>query len=292
MAEVKREYVIYADSGADIPGEKLSEWGVRNCPLTFTFEGEDSSHTGEDMNIREFYDRMREGGVAHTAALNYSTAAEYFRRDLELGRDVFYLAFSSGLSSTYATSCTVADDLMAEFPGGKIVVVDSLAASSGHGLLLWLCVQKKREGADIDSLREYAEGIRQNICHWFTVDDLVYLRRGGRVSATAALAGTVLGIKPVLHVDSEGHLINIMKVRGRKASIKAIADKFGELRRPDINGTVFISNGDCKEDADFLAELLKERYGVSVSLISDIGPVIGAHSGPGTLALFFLGEHR
>ena len=288
----KGKYVIYADSGADISPVKLDEWGVKSCPLTFTFEGEEKSYAGEEMKSRDFYARMRDGKIAHTAALNYSTASEIFRSELESGNDVFYLAFSSGLSSTFATSCTVAEDLMSEFPDRRVVVVDSLAASSGHGLLLWLCAKKKADGADIDELKAYAEGIRLNICHWFTVDDLVYLRRGGRVSAATALAGTVLGIKPVLHVDDEGHLINMMKVRGRKASIKAIADKFGELRNPAYDDAVFISHGDCFEDARLLAQTVKERFGVKVALINDIGPVIGAHSGPGTLALFFVGEHR
>ena len=181
---------------------------------------------------------------------------------------------------------------MEEYPGRRVVVVDSLAASAGHGLLLWLAVKKKREGASLDEVAKFCEDTRQHVCHWFTVDDLVYLKRGGRVSATAALAGAVLGIKPVLHVDGEGHLINMMKVRGRKASIKALADKYGELHKDGMDGTIFISNGDCEDDAKILADMLKDRFGAKVELITDIGPVIGAHSGPGTLALFFLGQHK
>ena len=292
MSEMARNYTLMVDSGADISTEKLGEWGVSLCPLTFSFDGDPRSYNGEEMPVKEFYEKMRAGGIARTAAANYSTLVEHYRTILSSGNDVFYLAFSSGLSSTYATACTAAEDVSAEFPGSKIVVVDSLAASAGHGLLLWLCVKQKRAGADIDSLKEYAEGIRLNICHWFTVDDLVYLKRGGRVSATAALAGAVLGIKPVLHVDDEGHLINMQKIRGRKASIKTLADKYGELRKEGADGEVFISNGDCFEDAQLLADMIKERYGVKADLITDIGPVIGAHSGPGTLALFFVGDHR
>ena len=285
-------YVIFADTGADISTQKLSEWGVILCPLTFAFEGEERSYAGDEMPVKKFYDKMRAGGVARTSAMNIETAKVMFTPELEKGNDVLYLAFSSGLSSTYSSACIAAEELMEDYPDRKVTVVDSLAASAGHGLLLWLAVKKKREGAGIEEVAKFCEDTRLNVCHWFTVDDLVYLKRGGRVSATAALAGAVLGIKPVLHVDDEGHLINMLKVRGRKASIKALADKYGELHRDGTDGTVFISNGDCEEDAKALAELLKERYGVKTELITDIGPVIGAHSGPGTLALFFIGEHR
>ena len=285
-------YVIFADTGADISTVKLAEWGVKLCPLTFAFEGEDKSYAGGDMPVKEFYDRMRAGGVAHTSAMNIETAKSLFIPELEQGNDVLYLVFSSGLSSTYSSARTAAEELMEEYPERKIVVVDSLSASAGHGLLLLLAVRKKREGADIDEVAKFCEDIRLNVCHWFTVDDLVYLKRGGRVSATAAIAGAILGIKPVLHVDDDGHLINMLKVRGRKASIKALADKYGELHKDDMDETVFISNGDCEEDAKLLADMLKERYNVKTELITDIGPVIGAHSGPGTLALFFIGEHR
>lgn len=285
-------YVIFADTGADISAEVLEKWGVKNCPLTFAFDGEGKSYAGEDMPVKEFYDKMRAGGIARTAAMNIETAKNIFRPELENGNDVFYLAFSSGLSSTFASACTAAEDLMEEYPGRRVAVVDSLAASAGHGLLLYLAVKQRDAGASIDELVKYCEGIRLKICHWFTVDDLVYLKRGGRVSATAALAGAVLGIKPILHVDDEGHLINMQKIRGRRASIKVLADKYGELRDEVADNTVFISNGDCVDDAKALAEMLKERFGCKVDLITDIGPVIGAHSGPGTLALFFVGKHR
>ena len=285
-------YVIFADTGADISPKLLKEWGVKLCPLTFMFDGEGKSYAGEDMPVGEFYSKMRAGSVAHTAAMNIETAKSLFEPALKEGLDVFYLAFSSGLSSTFASSCTAAEDLMEEYPDRKVVVVDSLAASAGHGLLLWLAVKKQREGLTIEQLKDYCEGIRLNVCHWFTVDDLVYLKRGGRVSATAALAGAVLGIKPVLHVDDEGHLINMAKVRGRKAAIKALADKYGELRDESLDGDIFISNADCEADAKILEQTLKERFGVSTELITDIGPVIGAHAGPGTLAVFFLGKNR
>lgn len=287
------DYVIITDSGADISPENLEKWGVLLCPLTFSFDGDNAIHTGEDMPAAEFYQKMRDGSIARTSAINAETLKSALKAVLDSGRDAIYIAFSSGLSSTYSTACLVAESLKEDYPDRKIEVVDSLAASAGQGLLVWLAVKKKREGASVEELRDFCEGIRLNICHWFTVDDLVYLKRGGRVSATAAIAGAVLGIKPVLHVDDEGHLINMQKIRGRKASIKALADKLGELKKQGADNTVFISNGDCIADAELLAQMIKERYAdMNVELITEIGPVIGAHSGPGTLALFFVGEHR
>ena len=185
-----------------------------------------------------------------------------------------------------------AKELMEEYPERKILVVDTFAASAGFGLLVYLTVQQKRKGASLEQAAKFVEDNRFHLCHWFTVDDLVYLKRGGRISATAAFVGGVLNIKPVLHMDDPGHLINMFKVRGRRASIKALADKYGELALDKEGGTVFISHGDCIEDAKLLEKMLAERYGAAVKLITYVGPVIGSHSGPGTLALFFLGRER
>lgn len=286
------KYVIFADSGCDIAVSALQELGVKHLNLTFAYDGETVSHTVEDTSIKEFYDAMRAGRIARTSALNIEEFKAAFTKEFEAGNDVFYLAFSSGLSSTFSAAVAAAEELNEDFPEHRAVVVDSLSASAGYGLLLHLAVRKKNAGASLGELKEFCEDIRLNVCHWFTVDDLVYLKRGGRVSAATALAGTVLGIKPVLHVDDEGHLINMSKVRGRKAAIKALADKLGETRDPSIDETVFISHADCRDDADTLKKILKAEYGVKTELITDIGPVIGAHSGPGTLALFFLGTKR
>ena len=286
------QYVIFADSGCDIAVPSVVEMGVRHLDLRFTFEGENVAHTVQDVDHKEFYDAMRSGRVARTSALNIEDFRTAFSEELKNGNDVFYLAFSSGLSSTYSSALAAAKELEEEFLGQRVVIVDSLSASAGYGLLLYLAVRRKNEGASIDELRDYCRDIRLNVCHWFTVDDLVYLKRGGRVSAATALAGTVLGIKPVLHVDNDGHLINMSKARGRKAAIKALAGKLGETRDPNIDGTVFISHADCPDDAEALAKILKSEYGVKPDLITKIGPVIGAHSGPGTLALFFLGTKR
>ena len=211
---------------------------------------------------------------------------------LKEGKDILYLGFSSGLSTTFNSSKIAAEDLKGKYPDRRIECVDSLCASAGQGLFVYLVAEKSNSGADFDQTVEYAKSIALNICHWFTVDDLVYLKRGGRVSPTVALVGKVLGIKPVLHVDNEGKLISMSKVRGRKAALSALADKYGELAKSEHSDTVFISNADCMDDVKELESMLKSRYNVNVKLVADIGTVIGAHSGPGTIALFFVAKER
>ena len=211
---------------------------------------------------------------------------------LAAGDDALVLVFSSGLSTTYQSAEIAADELREKYPERTIKVVDTLCASRGQGLLVWYAAKKRDEGMNLEEVYNWCESHKLNLCHWFTVDDLVYLKRGGRVSAATALLGTMLNIKPVLHVDDEGHLISMGKVRGRKASIEAIAKKLGETGIPGENDTVFICHGDCIEDAQYLEKLVKEKYGVKEVYIYYTGAVIGSHSGPGTLALFFLGEHR
>ncbi len=286
------EYVIYTDSACDIKPEILSEWGVPFVDLTFRFEDEDKEYAQKDMSSEKFYAEMRAGRIAKTSAVNSETFKAAFEPILKAGKDLLYIGFSSGLSATYNYASLAAESLRAEYPERKVITVDSLAASAGFGLLLYLTLQEKNKGADIEEAAKFAEDLRLRICHWFTVDDLVYLKRGGRVSAAVALVGTVLGIKPVLHVDNEGHLINITKVRGRKASLSALADKFGELRDENADRTVFISHGDCMGDVETLCSMLHERYGREVKLVTFTGSVIGAHSGPGTMALFFVGKER
>ena len=287
------DYRIFTDSGSDIAPATLKEWGVDFLSLTFRFNGEDKEFSNEDMSTSEFYQRMRDGGVAKTAAVNIESFSREFRKILEGGEDILYLGFSSGLSTTYNSARVAAENLKGDFPDRKIITVDTLAASAGQGLLVYLAVKKKNEGAGIEENAEYIKGLIPSLCHWFTVDDLVYLKRGGRVSAVAALVGGMLGIKPVLHVDDEGHLINISKVRGRKTAVTALADKYGELALDKTAGPIFISHADCYNDAQMLAEIMKTKYGApDVKIITDVGTVIGAHSGPGTLALFFLGKNR
>lgn len=285
-------YVIFTDSACDIKEEMLQEWGVKYCALTFTFSDNEKQFSNYDLTAKDFYEKMRNGAIAKTAAANTEVFTKMFEPELKKGNDILYLGFSSGLSTTYNCARMAGEELGEKYPDRKIITVDTLSASAGFGLMLYLAVRKKEEGATIDEVSAYVEDLKAHLCHWFTVDDLVYLKRGGRISPAVALVGSVLGIKPVLHMDDEGHLISRFKVRGRKAAIKALADKFGEL--VDTNGRdhIFISHGDCMEDALTLKTILGQTYGVDVQLIADIGPVIGAHSGPGTLALFFLGKTR
>ena len=286
------EYIIITDSACDIKPEILEKWGVPFCSLTFRFEGEEKEYSNFDLTATEFYGKMREGGIAKTAAVNVEMFSQCFEEYLEKGIDVLYLGFSSGLSTTYNSGRLAALQLKEKYPDRKIIAVDTLSASAGFGLLLYLTLKKKNEGATIEEAAKFAEDLRPNLCHWFTVDDLMYLKRGGRISPTVAFVGNVLGIKPVLHMDNEGHLINMTKVRGRRTSVEALAQKYDELALNTKEGTLFISHGDCLADAEYLASIIKSKHGVDVEIITDVGPVIGAHTGPGVLAFFFVGKER
>ncbi len=286
------EYTIITDSACDIKPELLAKWGVKYASLTFAFEGSDKEYKNGELASDVFYKKMREGAIAKTSAANVDSFKEIFTEEVKNGNDVLYLGFSSGLSTTYNSSRLAAAELSELYPDRKIICVDTLAASAGFGLLLYLAVQRKSKGDSIEEVEKFVMDSRLRICQWFTVDDLVYLKRGGRISAATALVGGVLGIKPVLHVDNEGHLTSALKARGRKASLKALADKYGALAVNPEHGTVFISHGDCLDDVLILKEMLKKTYGADVNLVTDVGPVIGAHSGPGTVALFFVGKER
>lgn len=287
-----KDYIICTDSGCDIRRNILEEWGVPYVELTFRFDQEDKDYTDKDIAIKDFYDRMKEGSIAKTSAVNPDTFTGMFEQHVSQGKDVLYLGFSSGLSTTCNSAHIAAKELSEQYPDNKVLVVDTLCASAGQGLLLYLVLQKKELGYSVEEAAAYAEEIKAKICHWFTVDDLEYLKRGGRISPTVALVGNVLGVKPVLHVDNEGHLVNKLKVRGRKAALKVLAEKYGELAEDVQGGTVFICNADCMQDVETLKDMIKEKYGAKVELVTDIGPVIGAHAGPGTIAVFFVGKER
>ena len=286
------DYVIFTDSACDIQEETLKEWGVGYRWLTYTFDGEFKQYSNYGLPYPEFYERVRKGGVARTSAVNADAFLDGFETILQSGKDILYIGFSSGLSSTYDAACIAAKELLEKYPERDIRCVDTRAASAGFGLLLYMAVEKKKEGATLEENEQYMLDNRFHLCHWFTVEDLIYLKRGGRISATTAIVGNILSFKPVMHMDDPGHLINMFKVRGRKNSLVALADKYGELALDPAGGTVFISHGDCLEDAQKLAGMLHERFGVKVAKIVYVGPVIGAHSGPGTIALFFLGRER
>ena len=285
------EFKIITDSGCDLPQQLLSQLDVQTVPLIVNFKGEDREDT-VDVGIKEMYAGLRSGEAATTSAINPDRWMEKMEGVLAQGMDVLTITFSSGLSTTYQSAVIAGNELKEKYPDRKIFVVDSLAASLGQGLLIWYACKKKEAGLSIEELAAWVEENRLHLCHWFTVDDLMYLKRGGRVSAATALVGTMLQIKPVLHVDDEGHLINVSKARGRKASIQALAQKAVELGGNYDNSTVFICHGDCIEDAEYLASLMKEKCGAKEVFIGYTGAVIGSHSGPGTLALFFLGKEK
>ena len=284
-------YQIITDSACDLPADLLQNLNVEKVSLSVLFRGENRPDS-VDTGIKEFYDGLRAGDVATTSAVNPESWKSVIEPSFRAGHDALVLAFSSGLSTTYQSAVIAAQELMEQYPDRKAYVVDTLCASLGEGLLVWYACRKRDEGLSLESLRDWVEQNKLNFCHWFTVDDLMFLKRGGRVSATTALVGTMLQVKPVLHVDNEGHLISVAKARGRKASIDALAKKAAELGEGFDNETMFISHGDCAEDARYLADVLKEKLGVKHVHINHVGAVIGSHAGPGVLALFFLGKHR
>lgn len=280
-------YTIITDSGCDLPPEKFEEWGVKVADLTIRFEGDEREYVRNEIDTKEFYDRMRAGEVASTAAVSPQVFRDIFEAELKAGNDVIYISFSSAISRTFQSGKMTADELSEEWPDRKIYAVDSLCASGGVGYLIMNAVRLKNEGMGIDELASYIENNRDRYACWFTVDDLVYLKRGGRVSGAAAFAAGVLDIKPVLHVDLEGHLTPVIKARGRKKSVCELSERYAKTLDGMNGGTYIISHGDCIDDALKLEEIIEQKTGKKAELICDIGPVIGAHSGPGTLALFF-----
>ncbi|WP_297716708.1 DegV family protein [Intestinimonas sp.] len=286
------DYVIVTDSSADLPAGLVRELGVEVLPLSFAVQGKNYRNYPDDreMDPKVFYKMLRDGEMATTSAVNVAEYTAMLEPFLQAGKDVLALTFSSGLSTTFQSSVIAANELAEQYPDRKIFSVDTLCASMGQGLLVWLAVQEQRKGKSIEEVRDWVEENKLYLCHWFTVDDLHFLKRGGRISAATAVVGTMLSIKPVLHVDDEGHLINMGKARGRGASLTALVDHMEETVT-DVD-TVFISHGDCLADAEKVAADVKKRFGTEHIVINNIGPVIGAHSGPGTVALFFLGAKR
>jgi len=285
-------YQIISDSACDLSQQLLQELHVVTVPLTVNFRGEARCDSVDDAKVKELYDAMRGGEVATTSAVNPDGWAKVIEPSLAEGKDALVLAFSSGLSTTYQSAVIAANELKEAYPDRKILVVDTCAAALGEGLLVWHTCKKRDAGLSLEELAAWVEDAKNHTAHWFTVDDLVYLKRGGRVSAATAVLGAMLNIKPVLHVDNEGHLISMAKTRGRKAAINALAAKLGELGGDWDNSTVFICHADCLEDAEKLAAMVKQQYGVKEAMIGNLGAVIGSHAGPGTLALFFMGNEK
>lgn len=287
-------YQIITDSSCDLPQELADAYGLIVLPLSVTVDGVTYKNylDGREIGFHTLYEKYRSGSKTSTCAVNPDAFIDVLEPCLKEGKDVFYIGFSSGLSATYQSGCIAAAELREKYPERKIMTIDSLCASLGQGLFVHYAVQKQREGATMEELAAYLEELRPHLCHWFTVDDLMYLKRGGRISASTALLGTALQIKPVMHTDNDGKLANVSKARGRKASIRALVDRMEQTAIDPSSQTVFICHGDCIEDAEYAAGLIRERFGIQDIVINYTGPVIGAHSGPGTLAIFFVGTER
>ena len=289
-----RDFVLMTDSCCDMAPQMAEELGLIVLPLSLELGGATYHNylDGREIGFSDFYSRIRSGETATTSAISVGTFEEAMRPVLESGRDILCLSFSSALSTTYQSAVIAAGEMREAFPEAKVHVVDTLCASLGQGLLVYLCALQKQAGKSLEELRDYAENTKGRICHWFTVDDLNHLKRGGRVSAATALFGTMLSIKPVLHVDDQGRLIPVSKARGRRASLLALVDRMEETAVEPGKQTIFISHGECLEDAEFVAGEIRRRFGTEDIRINYVGPVIGNHSGPGTMALFFVGTER
>ena len=288
------DFVILTDSCCDMTARMAADLELEVLPLSLNMEDRVYHNylDGREIGFQDFYARLRAGALATTSAISVGVFDEAMRKILDSGRDVLYLAFSSALSTTYQSAVIAADDLREAYPGRKIFVVDTLSASLGQGLLVYLCVQEKRKGKTIDQVHVFAEETKAKVCHWFTVDDLNHLKRGGRVSAAAALFGTMLSIKPIMHTSDEGKLTVVGKARGRKSSLNTLIDTVGRLGINLQDQVMFICQADCQAEAEAVAAQLKQRYGVKEVYINYIGPVIGSHTGPNTMGLFFVGTER
>ena len=282
-------YQIISDSGCDFTEAQIQELNVIRVPLSVILNDQASPDYATDAERHELYEAIRGGAMPTTSAVNPEGWKQVMQGVLEKGMDILCLCFSSGLSTTYQSAVIAAQELAESYPDRKITVIDTLCAALGQGLLLWHACKHRDAGESLDQVAQWVEDNKLHICHWVTVDDLFHLKRGGRVSATTAIVGSMLSIKPIIHVNDEGKLISVAKVRGRKAGIEYIAKKVAEATDKEM---VFIGHGDCPEDAEAVAVLLKEKYGVKNVHIGYVGAVIGAHTGPGVLVTFFLGEKR
>lgn len=288
------QFRLLTDSTADLSQEMVDEFGLVVYPMEFILDGTSYRNHPDDREIEShaFYEALRQGKLSSSSQINSEQIKDWVRPYLQQGEDVLYLVFSSGLSGTFRSAQLAQADLQEEFPDRKFVIVDSLCASMGEGLLAYYAARMRREGRSLEETAAWLESEKLHLCHWFTVDDLNHLKRGGRVSPATALLGTMLNIKPVLHVDNEGHLIPMEKVRGRRQSLDSLVRHMEKTAVNPGEQVIFISHGDCPDDAEYVAEQIRERIPVREIRIHSIGPVIGTHSGPGTVALFFLGTER
>ncbi len=284
-------YQIITDSACDLPKAMLQQLQVSTIPLHVLFRGENMIDS-VDEGLQEIYAGLRNGEATSTSAINPDGWASVIEPALAQGHDALVLAFSSGLSTTYQSAVIAAEELQEKYPERKIQVVDTLCAALGQGLLVWYTCKQRDAGLTLDELADWVEQNKLSLCHWVTVNDLMHLKRGGRINATTAVVGTMLQIKPIIHVNNEGKLINVGKARGRKAAMQILVDKMKELGQGYDNSTVFITHGDCLEDGQLLKQMVLEQTDAKEVFLGNLGAVIGSHAGPGTLALFFLGSQR
>lgn len=290
-----RDYMIMTDSCCDLSAEEVNDLALTVLPLSFRMDDKTMFDTPDhaDMRPEVFFEQIAAGKECATAAVNVGQFTDAMKTALDAGKDILCISFSSALSTTYQSACIAADDLRGQYPGAKIIVIDSLSASRGLGMLLYYTVQEKRKGKTIEEVADFVRETIPHQCHWFTVADLNHLKRGGRISATTAAVGTMLGIKPVMHCDSDGKLTPVGKERGMKAALTELVNTMEKIgTKPLSDQTVFLCHANCPDHVSFVSDLLRERFGVTDVRSDFIGPVIGAHTGCGTLGLFFMGEKR
>ncbi len=287
-------YVIVTDSCANLPESLFEQCDVTVIPLSFHVKGEEfkSYEKGKFTDLKQFYDMMRQKEAITTSLIGPDTFKQFFKEILSQGKDVLYIGFSSALSGTYQSSVIAADDLREEFPERKLITVDSLSASFGQGLLVYYAAQLKAEGKSIEEVETWVTENRLRVCHWFTCDDLFFLKRGGRVSASAAVLGSLLQVKPVMHVDNEGRLAVVTKARGRKQALQELVKRLEKNIEDPQKQLIIVGHGDCEDEAKYVMDLITNKLSVKDTLIHYLDPVIGAHAGPGTLSVFYMGTER
>ncbi len=287
-------YVIVTDSSANLPEGLIEQCGISVVPLSFHAGGKElkSYEKGKVTDFKQFYDMMRNKEVITTSLVSPEQFSDFFTDILTGGQDILYIGFSSGLSGTYQSSTIAAADMRTAFPERKIITVDSLAACGGQGLLVYYAAKLRDEGKSIEETAAWVEENRLRMAHWFTCDDLFFLKRGGRLNTATALLGSLLQVKPVMHTDDEGKLAVVSKARGRKQALQALVAHMEQTVEAPQKQTIFIAHGDCEQDAFYVRDLVLNKFTVKDTIIHYIDPVIGAHAGPGTLALFYLGAHR
>ena len=286
------QFVITTDNGSDLSRSLAGKFGVDMVHLTVNVDNVEYDGINKSIDVTKIYDMMKKGATPSTSQVTPAKAEEFFEKYLSQGLDLIHVCLSGQISGTYSSCKMAADNLKNKFPERKIEVIDSISASLGQALLVIKGLEQQRAGKSFDEVVEFFNNMKHHICHVFTVDDLVYLQRGGRISKSEVILGTLIGIKPILSCDSAGKLVPISKVRGRQKSLLAMIEKMAEVINPEENDVIAISHGNCIDDANALAKLVRERFNINDIIVGDLGPVIGSHAGPGTLAVFCVADHR